>query len=470
MLGLDVLELGKGKGGCATAGLLIQRRRRRLDLRRRNNLGARRSLGGTSMVPEGSPRRNIPVEAISPLTLDPSEGQHVKGIPLSEHAFLAVTRFAQLKAITRDPLQLQPNARGVSEDLEDEIAINELIQRALKGNKKSNMSDYASYIEGVVAGRREGVLPPMHLWSERALHAVEYNGVKFLLVPNDLYLASIDGQTQLAAHYRINSKDWVSDPETKDKHKAFPLGAVIHHGVPVRTARLFFHDLNVLAVRPNTSLSLGMDSHDPLIKLIDDLETEVLFLTTRVDRASRQLSKASHKVVTLQALRQMVINIAKGISGIQFGARPAPMDDIDLEDLHVVARDWLNAFFNTFSTQVQDREKYLISTGAVLAAVGAMGHRIFTADPSERHQLRNALIASLQAVDWRKNEPWVGIAGKVSEKGKFVVGGTKEVAYAVYNVLSDADSDGYRRVRGTRDGAAIPVLQPAPQMPEPTPV
>ena len=406
------------------------------------------------------------MEPTNALALDPSEGQHVKGIPLNEHAFLAVTKFAQLKAITRDPLQLQPNARGVSEDLEDEIAINELIQRALKGSKKSNMSDYATYIEGVVAGRRDGVLPPMHLWSEQTLDAVEYNGVKFLLVPNDLYLAAIDGQTQLGAHYRINSKDRAIEPETKEKHKQFPLAAVVHHGVPVRTARLFFHDLNVLAVRPNTSLSLGMDSHDPLIKLIDDLEAEVLFLTTRVDRASRQLSKGSQKVVTLQTLRQMVINIAKGISGIQYGARPAPMDDVDLDDLHVVAREWLNAFFNTFGTQIRNREAYLISTGAVLSAVGAMGNRIFTADAAERHQLRNALLASLQAVDWRKNQGWDGIAGKINDKGKFVVGGTKEVAYAVFNVLNDADSDGYRRIRGTHDGASAATTQPSLAAPE----
>jgi DNA-sulfur modification-associated len=392
---------------------------------------------------------------IDTVSMDLSAGTYVKGIRVDDHAFLAVTNFAQLKSITRDPMQLQLNARGSLEDLEDEVAINELIQRALRGSKKANVSDYATYIEELVAGRRPGVLPPMHLYWEYKLDPVAHGGVEYLLVPNDVHLAAIDGQTQLTAHYRVAGRDRVIAAETKDAHRKFPLTAVIHHGISVSDARLYFHDLNVLAVRPNTSLSLGMDTHDPLIRLIDDLEAEIGYLTKRVDRASRQLTKASTKVVTLQALRQMVINVAKGISGIQYGARPAPRDGVDLDDLHVVARDWLSAFFNTFGTLVADRETYLISTGAVLSAVGAMGHDVFAADPNDRQQRRNQLIASLQAVDWRKGQRWVGIAGKISETGNFVVGGTKEVAYGVYNVLSDPQNDGYQKVRGAQSTGTL---------------
>jgi DNA sulfur modification protein DndB len=145
----------------------------------------------------------------------------------------------------------------------------------------------------------------------------------------------------------------------------------------------------------------------------------------------------------------MIINIAHGMSGIQYGARPAPVADLDLADLEVVAKDWLTAFFNSFGTQVQDREHYLISASPVLAAVGAIGNELFRSQPTERSHERNRLLASLQGVDWRKGERWSGIAGRVNEKrGNFVVGGTKEVAYAVFNVLSNPDNDGYRRVRG----------------------
>jgi hypothetical protein len=386
--------------------------------------------------------------------LDLSAGKYVKGIPLGEDSFggynfMAVTNFAQLKTITHDPLQLQVNAKrgNVSEDLEDEVAIHELVQRALRDAKKGNVPKYTTYIEELVGRRREGVLPPIHLWSLERLDTVSLNGQVYLLVPNDAYLIAIDGETQLAAHYRLQSRDSVADPAIREAHKKFPVGAVVHHGIEVRTARQYFHDLNLLAVRLNTSLGLAMDSHDPLIRLIEDLETEVAFITGRVDKSSRQLPKASRKVLTLQTLRQMVVNVAKGIAGIQYGARPVPLEDLALGDVHAVARDWLNVFFNTFGSSLADRETFIISTPSVLSAVGAMGNVILRATETDRAEERNRLIATLQAVNWRKGEHWSGIAGKVNDRGKFVVGGTKEVAYAVFNVLSNPENDGYQRIR-----------------------
>lgn len=392
---------------------------------------------------------------LDPNSLDLSAGNYIRGIPLGapgaeNHNFICSTTFAQLKSITRDPqdLQVRTKAQAVSEDLEHDIAIHELVQRALKDTKKANVPKYRTYIEELVSGRRQGVLPPMHLWSDQPLQVVAQGAQTYLLVPNDTYLLAIDGETQLAAHYSLQSNASGAEAEVKKTHKQYPLAAVIHHGIPVFAARQYFHDLNLLAVRLNTSLGLSMDTHDPLIKIVETIETEVPFLTARVDKSSRQLPKASHKVLTLQTLRQMVINVAKGMGGIQYGARPVPIGDLNLDDVHDVAREWLNTIFNTFGSQVADREKFIISTPSVLSAMAAMGNKILTADPVDRTQIRDQLLASLQHVDWRKGEHWVGIAGKISERGKFVVGGTKEVSYAIYNVLSNPENDGYRRVRG----------------------
>lgn len=395
------------------------------------------------------------VESRTLETLDLSAGTYLRGIPLGnrgsvgQHMFLAATDFAQLKGVTRDPMQLQPGTKrtAFSEDLEHEVSIHELIQRAMKDAKRANVPKYRQYIEDLVAGRRDGVLPPLHLWAEVQLEVVEYGGKQYLLLPNDLYLLALDAETQLTAHYRIDTHDSAIDPEIRQKHKRFPLAAVVHHGVAVRSARQYFHDLNVLAVRPNTSLGLAMDAQDPLIRLVEQLEVDVTFLTGRVDKQSRQLTKASSKVLTLQALRQVVINIAKGMAGIQYGARPVPVEGLDLDELHDVARDWLNDLCNTFGTKIADRENYLISISPVLSAIGAMGHRLLEVDATHRQTLRAEMISGLQSVDWKKGEHWVGIAGKINEKGKFVAGGTKEVAYAVFNVLTNPDQDGYRRVR-----------------------
>src|SRR4029078_3738810 len=93
-------------------------------------------------------------------------------------------------------------------------------------------------------------------------------------------------------------------------------------------------------------------------------------------------------------------------------------------------------------------------TAPVLAAVGAIGHDLLDAEPSQRPHLRNQLLASLQSVNWPTGERWAGIAGKFTASGAFAVGGTKEVAYAVYNALADPESTSYAKVRSARGARA----------------
>lgn len=387
---------------------------------------------------------------ITDSTLDLSAGKYVKGIPVNDHTFLAVTKFNQLSGIMRNPRDLQPNVKRTgydAEEVQEEADLHDLVQRALTGSKRSNVPSYASYIEDVVMGRRPGVLPPMHLWSRDALAEVRNPENAYLLVPDGMRLLAIDGETQLTAHFQVHG---TPIQELRQAHGSYPLGAVIHHGVSVSEARQYFHDLNVLAVRPSTSLSLSMDTADPLMKIVGDLEASIPFLTGRVDKQARQLTKTSTKVLTIHALRQMTVNVAKGIAGIQYGAKPAPVDDLDLQDVFQVARLWLTAVFNTFTAEVTDRETYLIGASPVLAAIGALGNRVFQAPPTQRQDVLDEELGSLKAVDWRKVDHWVGIAGKRTPKGAFSVSGTKEVGYSIYNVLADPDNPNFGRVRSVR--------------------
>lgn len=375
---------------------------------------------------------------------DLSAGKYLKGVPVARPMFLAATSFNQLQGIMRNPRDLQPRAKrsAFDDELQEEAELHELIQRALTGNKKTNVASYATYIEDLVLERRIGVLPPMHLWSVDELQVVSAGANTYLLVPDGTRLLAIDGETQLAAHFQVHGS-----PEARKVHGDYPLAAVVHHGVETLTARQYFYDLNVLAVRPNTSLSLSMNTVDPLMKVVGDLEAAIPFLTGRVDRLARQLTKASTKVITVHALRQMTVNVAKGIAGIQYGAKPAPVDDIDMDDLFEVSREWFNTVFNTFSAEITNREIYLIGSSPVLSAIGALGHRILRASGDARPVLQKELLASLVAVDWRKGEHWFGIAGKFTPTGAFTVSGTKEVGYAVFNVLADPDNPNYNRIR-----------------------
>lgn len=380
--------------------------------------------------------------------IDLSAGVYVKGIKLDESVFIAATSFQQLKAITYNPALFQERVIKKSTDAElvAEAKIHDLIQRALTGSKRSNVEPYKEYIENVTTGA-VGVLPPMHLWSERQLQVISYGTQTYAVVPNGDRLLSIDGETQLAAHWSLDGDQKISG-DVRDSHRKYPIAAVIHHGISTITARQYFHDLNVLAVRPNTSLGLSMDTKDPVMKVVSDLEASVHFLTGRVDRQSRQLLKHSEDVVTLQSLRQMVVNVPKGISGIQYGARPAPMDDIDMFDLTNVVVSWVGAFTDAFGSEISDRDKYVAGAGAILAAVGAMGNQVYRASTGERPEVQDRLLATLREVNWQKGDHWVGIAGAYTPSGVFSVKGPKEVAYAVYNALTDPQISGYRRIRG----------------------
>lgn len=379
--------------------------------------------------------------------LDLSAGAYVKGVRLSDTCFLATTTFQQLRTITRDPDVLQPGSKRGNDDptIEDERAIHELIQRAMSGNKKSNVPRYSRYIEQLVRGEAPGVLPPMHLWSAAGLDVATVGTTSYILVPNGEHLLAIDGETQLAAHHAL-ARATAIDNGTRSLHRQFPLAAVVHHAIPTRTARQYFHDLNLLSVRPNTSLGLAMDTQDPVMQVVSDVEANVELLAGRVDKMSRQLPKKSPRIVTLQNLRQMVVNVAKGISGVQYGARPVPVSDLDLRELTAVATDWIGTFFGTFEEEIADREHYLAGSGPVLAAVGAMGQGLLGLDEDQRHLTQTRLLGSLQRVDWSKDKHWVGIAGNYTASGVFSVKGTKEVAYAVYNALTDHDNGGYHQV------------------------
>jgi hypothetical protein len=387
--------------------------------------------------------------------LDLSAGQYVKGMPLAEKTFMVKTNFNQLKVVTRNPMMLQQGARQRSydDDLNSEAKIHDLIQRALTGKKAVNVASYRAYIEKVVSGEI-GVLPPMHLWSEQELKLVQL-GESYVLVPNGEHLLAIDGETQLTAHWALAGS---ADSETRRLHREHPLMAVIHHGVPVKEARQYFHDLNTLSIRPNTSLSLSMDTKDPVMQVVDDLEASVEFLIGRVDRQARQLLKRSTNVVTLQALRQMVVNVARGISGIQYGARPAPMNDIAIDDLTEVSVSWIGAYMNTFSEEITDRENYLAGSGAVLAAIGAMGQVLLQSEPSDREARQEELLDTLREINWTKGDHWLGIAGNHTPTGVFSVKGTKEVAYAVFNALIGMDNDGYSRIRRRTISAQHPTI------------
>lgn len=271
-------------------------------------------------------------------------------------------------------------------------------------------------------------------------------GSGYIQVPWDLRLVAIDGETQLAARFEAAHKD----PETKQEF----VPIYICHGRNQQWARQSFHDLNVLAVRPNSALSLGMDARDPITLVTRAVENRVPFFKGRVNNMGRQLRSRDHDVVTLSALRGACVTIADGLRGIQYGTRPVPIDESRIPTIMEIAVEWLGAVTNVMGTAIEDREHTIAGAPGVLAAIGAMGHSLLSCtDSNERATELNHLLSQLRTVNWTRGKAWEGIAGKFTPKGNFSTGGPKETAGAIYYALTDPNNEGYNRVRSQPEAA-----------------
>src|SRR5262249_17182169 len=156
---------------------------------------------------------------------------------------------------------------------------------------------------------------------------------------------------------------------------------------------------------------------------------------------------SDHDVVTITTLRGACVTLAKGINGVQYGARPVPIDEL-LGMIEAAAVEWFRVVTDAFGPAIENRLQTLASSPTAMAAIGAVGHPlIHISDPQDRQLKARELVKSLSNVNWARDKTWEGIAGKFTPKGAFSLGGSKETAYAVYAALTDPNSPAYARVR-----------------------
>ncbi|HEU0156665.1 MAG TPA: DNA sulfur modification protein DndB [Stellaceae bacterium] len=374
--------------------------------------------------------------------LNPTDGHLIAGVRINDHQFLGRLKAPQLFQIAPDPRDSENRKKvEASKDLQDLQEIREEVQRLFAGQKAKNVAPYAEYIAEVHAGEVDGITPPIILYSEEKLaEGVDDIGREYVQVPYDKRLVAIDGETQLAARFEAANRA----PDTKTEFVAI----YICHGKDKQWARQCFHDLNVLGVRPNAALSIGMDARDPLTRVAREVERRVPFFRNRVNKARRQLGTHDADVVTITSLRGACITLAEGIGGVKYGTRPVPLPADQVDRALTAAIEWFTAVTDAIGPAMEDRENKLASAPAVLAAIGAMGHELVNIEePLLREAKTSSLARKLKTVDWRRAKHWEGIAGKFTPKGAFSVGGSKETAYAVYEALNDETSAGFVAVR-----------------------
>jgi DGQHR domain-containing protein len=377
-----------------------------------------------------------------------TDGHVVPGVIINDNQFVAALRGAQLFQIVVDP-RLTENEKLVADDpaLASVREVRSEVQRVFDGAKKRNVPDYAAYIENVHHGE-PGLTPAILLWSKDPLVAEEMeHGTALLQIPYEALIIAIDGETQLAARFEAAKRE----PATKGDRVA----VIFCHGRDASWARQAFHDVNTFGVRPNSALAIGMDARDPLTAVARELEISIPFFKDRVNTSRRQLGKSDKDVVTIAALRGACVTVAKGISGVKDGAKSVYLEGDKVRLVREVATVWFKAVTQLLGPAIEDREHKVAGAPPVLAAIGAMGHELMgIADPAVRQHRVEQLIESLRSIKWERGEHWSGIAGKMAASGKFSVGGTKEVAYQVYNALMDSTDPGYVQIRRAQPAVA----------------
>jgi DNA sulfur modification protein DndB len=369
-------------------------------------------------------------------------GNVVAGVALDDNRFSGRMMGAQLLQMTVDPRKTE-DTREVeqSTELAGVRSIRLEVQRLFEGAKRNNVPKYAHYIADVHRGQ-DGMAPPIILFTERKLDfEMGGEGCGLILVPFGVKLVAIDGETQLAARFEAANIDagtteaWVP--------------VVICHGRTIQWARQVFHDLNLLAIRPNAAVGLAMDERDPLTHVARQIEQRVPFFTGRVNTVRRQLKSKDPEVVTITGLRGACVTFAEGIGGVKHGTRPVYVEKDRVPQVTDGAVEWFRSVTEVLGPAMEDRKRTLAAAPPVLAAIGALGHELLEIPDTARRKLeRERLLEQLRLIDWNKAAPWEGVAGKFTSRGTFSVGGTKETAYAVYRALSDRTDAAYKRIRG----------------------
>jgi DndB-like DNA-sulfur modification-associated protein len=261
-------------------------------------------------------------------------------------------------------------------------------------------------------------------------------------VPFDLRFVAIDGETQLVARIEAASMN------TATKESFVPVSVI--HGRPIDFARQCFHDLNLLGVRPNTAVGLSMDARDPLTSITRYVAEVVPMFTNRVEQQRRQLRRKDKAIVTLPSLRGGCVTFCTGIQGVKYGAKPVPPEDLkgaSLDEYRAACVAWWRAFTDRFGPALENREFTVTAAPAMLAALGAVGHKLLTVAVDERDKETKRILDTLADVQWERGEHWFNVIGKASKNGGLAIAGSKEIAYSTYAALIETSTPLYKQIR-----------------------
>lgn len=397
------------------------------------------------------------------------EGIQLTVIPFRPDAVIGTMGLPTLLQLVPSP-KTEEDKRALkyaSGALRRHAEVRALVQRMLKATQKGrNVTSYASYIAAGISGEHGSAwsTPPITLWLDGQPGAigeelVTGSGIRTITVLPGSPVVAIDGETQVAAWHEL-----LDAPErfgtTYEGLSQVRVAFELYFGLGVEEARQIFYDRNVEGVPVAKNLAMSMDQRDIGTQLAHRIaqtvkvehDGKIIPLSKLVQARKRQLTKTDPEVVTLSALRVLVITALHGRAGLALSS--STMHEGDLPDGldHGHAERELVPLLSQVITKLFPNllARNAMSAPAVLAGIGIAAHQATSWSSAGTRLSLDQLLQLLEPVRFERDARyWDGVAASANAAGTLNFGGgAKDSGGRVADALLGPDTDYGRKIRG----------------------
>ncbi|MGW1898992.1 DNA sulfur modification protein DndB [Streptomyces hirsutus] len=397
------------------------------------------------------------------------EGTQLTVMPFRDDAVvgtMAVPTLVQLVPSPRaeeDPRRLKAASGLVRRHAE----LRATVQRTLKSSQKGkNVGPYAEYIAAGLKGELGAAwsTPPITLWHAGPLAAlsdelVPGSGLRTLTVAPGTMVVAIDGETQTTAWH-----DLYDEPEayglTYPELARVRLPFELYVDLAPADARQIFYDRNVQGVDVAKNLAMSMDQRDAGTRLAHlvadsvrvDVDGQRVPFARLVNVSKRQVSAGDREVVTLSALRALVVTTLYGRGGLQRSAEPVHENDLPgrnrPERVEEAVVPVLGRLIARYARHLTGRSA--LTAPAVLAGLGIAVHHTMPWSESASAFRIEDLVRLLDDIKWeREPKYWDGVAAKTGTSGRLnFSGGVKDSGGRVADAILYPATEAGRKIRG----------------------
>ncbi|MFF2502088.1 DNA sulfur modification protein DndB [Streptomyces sp. NPDC058067] len=343
------------------------------------------------------------------------------------------------------------------------------VQRTLKSSQKGkNVGPYADYIADGLKGELGAgwSTPPITMWHAGPLAAISDEivpgtGLRTLTIAPGTMVIAIDGETQTTAWH-----DLYDNPEahglTYRELAQVRIPFELYVDLAPADARQIFYDRNVQGVAVAKNLAMSMDQRDFGTQLAhrvaDSVKVEVdgkrVPFAQLVNASKRQVAQSEKEVITLSALRALVITAIYGRTGLSRSAETVHEDELPAG---VRPEQVESTVVSLLTRIVSDHESHFtgrsaITAPAVLAGVGIAVHQATSWSDPIASLDADGLDRLLSDIRWER-EPayWDGVAAKTGTSGRLnFSGGVKDSGGRVADAILYPATEAGLKIRGLR--------------------